>query len=322
MFIINKMNVEASLNMNSAINVIENALEEYASGSYIQPPRISSQVKDENNLLIMSCVVDHCIGLKVVTSYPSNSVSNTFPVTQGVIMINDVETGEPLSLIDGTLLTAIKTGAVSGVAMKYLKKDAKTIGLVGTGLQGIYQLIAALVITSVKTIYLYNRTPGKLNNFINKLNEMTDKKVYTIPVFDTEELVKKSDIIITATTSFSPVLPDKNIYNNKLIIAVGSYKENMRELPETVFRTAEKLYVDSLEGKKESGDIIDPLKNKWIREKNLIALSEITTGGIDPPTGSKPVIFKNINMALFDTMIGNYVYKTAFRNGHGLEVEF
>lgn len=308
--------------MASAINVIEDALENYDSGSYIQPPRIFSQIEDENNLLIMSSVVDHCIGLKAVTSYPSNSVNNTLPVTQGVIMINDVETGEPLSLINGTLLTAIKTGAVSGVAMKYLKKDAKTVGLVGTGLQGIYQLIAALGATSVETIYLYNRTPEKINLFINRLNEMIDKKIYAVPVFDAEELVRRSDIVITATTALSPVLPDKNIYDNKLIIAVGSYKENMRELPEILFRTAGSLYVDSLEGKSESGDIIDPLKKKWIQEKNLIPLSDITTGRQKPPIGSKPVIFKNINMALFDTMLGNHVYKTALKNGDGLEIEF
>src|SRR5699024_10092275 len=101
---------------------------------------------------------------------------------------------------------------------------AKSIGLVGTGLQGIYQLMAAIATTNVETIYLYNRTPEKIKAFVDEFKSLTDSDVVLVPVFDLRELINRSEIVITATTSLSPVLPDEKIYDGKLIVAVGSYK--------------------------------------------------------------------------------------------------
>lgn len=323
MYVINEKNVQEALNMDEAVQVIENALTKYQSGKYKQPERTFSSIEHENNLLIMPCFVEDCVGLKVVTSYPSNGeLNNNVPVTQGTVLIHDIQTGTPLSLINGTTLTAIKTGAVSGVAMKYFQSEATSVGLVGTGLQGMYQLIAAISTTKVRTIYLYNRTFDKIKLFIDDMRKVAGNDISFVPVVDIKDLIEKSHIIITATTSLSPVLPNEDIYENKLVVAVGSYKSNMRELPKRLFKSAEYFYIDSSDGKNECGDIIDPLENKWVKEKNVILLSDIVTKNKQKHENAEPIVFKSVSMALFDTMIGNYIYKKAKNNNLGTEVSF
>lgn len=306
--------------MDEAINVIEEAFFKYAKKDFVMPARTFSEVKGDDNLLLMPCFVDDCIGLKVVTSFPSNHKTNS-PITQGLVLINDRETGDPLSIINGTILTAIKTAAVSGVAMRHLMKDAETVGLVGTGLQGLYQLIAAQSSTSVKRFYLYNRSPEKIEAFIQKFQSISNNEVEIIPVADKSKLVRNSDIIITATTSNSPVLPDEvGLYKNKLVVGVGSYKSNMRELPQTLFEQADYYYIDSEQGKIECGDIIDPLEKGWVKDHQVILLSDLLSGKTKAPGNGSLILFKTVNMALFDASIGNYVYKKAKKAGTGQEV--
>lgn len=321
LLVINEESVKKLIRMDEAIEVIEKALLVYVQGNYSQPERVFSQVEHENYLLLMPCYVDNYIGLKVVTSFSSNRNTN-IPVTQAMVLVHDIQTGEPLAIINGTLLTAIKTAAVSGVAIKYLRSEATSIGLVGTGLQGLYQLQAAISVTSAGTIYLYNRSPDKVQAFIERFKELADKDIEIISVSDIKELISKSEIIITATTSLTPVLPNEEIYDNKLIVGVGSYKENMRELPENLFRSAARFYIDSLDGRKECGDIIDPLKNGWIAEEDVKLLSDVVSNNEVISKQIAPIVFKNVSMALFDACIGNFVYEKAKREGYGTRVSF
>ncbi|WP_339226948.1 ornithine cyclodeaminase family protein [Oceanobacillus sp. FSL K6-2867] len=322
MLILSENDVNQSLSMKEAIDVMQQAFVTYAKQDYIMPERMFSQVKEEDTFLLMPCYVDDCIGLKVVTSFPSNNGRDE-PVTQGVIMINDRETGKNLSLMNGTLLTAIKTAAVSGVAMRYFKKEAKTIGLIGTGLQGLYQLLAAIESTNVEQIYVYNRTPEKIESFKKDFYKLTNQTVEVVAVNSVEQLIQNSEIIITATTSLSPVIPnDASLYTGKLVVGVGSYKENMRELPEELFKCTPYYVIDSEDGKKECGDIIDPIQNGWIDQNNVVLLSDLIIGNKKYDASSdKPIVFKTVSMALFDALIGNYVYKKAQEQNIGVVVE-
>ncbi|MGS2779619.1 ornithine cyclodeaminase family protein [Robertmurraya sp. GLU-23] len=320
MLLLSEKDIDKSLSMEEAIDVIEEALLKYAKNEFVMPDRNFYKVKNEDTLLIMPCFVDDCIGLKVVTSYPSNNTTSS-PVTQGLVLINNRETGDPLAIINGTKLTAIKTAAVSGVAMKIFMKEAKTIGLVGTGLQGMYQLLAAISSTSVQTIYLFNRSCEKMENFIREFREISDSDINIIPVFDIMELVRNSQIIITSTTSVSPVLPNESgIYENKLIVGVGSYKSNMRELPRKLFENLDYYYIDSEQGKVECGDIIDPLENGWIKDNQIVLLSDFLKGELPAARNKNPIVFKTVSMALFDACIGNYVFKKANKLGIGQEI--
>jgi ornithine cyclodeaminase/alanine dehydrogenase-like protein (mu-crystallin family) len=319
MLLLSGEDVGQLLPMNEAIAVIKEAYQLYAKKEYKMPERIFSKVRDDDQYLLMPCFADDCISLKVVVSYPSNR-NRGRPVTQGLVLVNDLETGDPLAVINGTMLTAIKTGAVSGVAMEAFRKDAESVGLVGTGFQGIYQLIAACSATTVKKVYLYNRTPEKLDAFIEEFRRVSGQEMEMFPVKDVQELVKHSDMIITATTSLTPVLPDTaSLYKGKVVIGVGSYDREMREFPKALFEGIDYYYIDSEQGKVECGDIIDPLKNGWVKEEQVVLMSEFLEQGegfaFDP---SRPIVFKTVSMALFDACIANYLYKKAIRLGAGL----
>lgn len=324
MLVINKQDIQTLLNMKDAINIMENALKIYKENRFSQPNRTFSKIYSENNFLLMPCFTENCIGLKINTVYPNNNnLDEPKAVTQGMVMINDINNGEFLSLMDGTILTAIKTGAISGVAIKHIKPNAKTVGIIGTGLQGLYQLIAAVNSASIKKVYLYTRTPSKINKFIKDFEKIygTNIGIDFEKITDVITLVQKSDIVITATTSLKPVIPEHLHYNNQLFIAVGSYKENMRELPLDLYQLTDQIYIDALSGIQETGDLIDPIKKGTITENQIEPLYNILNNWYNVNKSNKPIIFKNINMALFDTVLGNYVYQNAKANQKGTEID-
>ncbi|HWI48237.1 MAG TPA: ornithine cyclodeaminase family protein, partial [Rummeliibacillus sp.] len=126
-------------------------------------------------------------------------------------------------------------------------------------------------------------------------------------------LVEQADIIITATTSNSPVLPTiQNAFNGKLIIGIGSYQPQMREFSESIYTNLEFLYVDTLDAIHESGDVIDPIQHNWLEESQVISFSKVITQKIKPTFSEhRPTVFKSTGMALFDLVVANVIYKKA-----------
>lgn len=324
LIILSEKDVKRAVAMKEAIQVMKDAFIQYARGDYVMPARNFYQVEDEDYFLLMSSFVKDVIGLKVATSFPSNRNRNV-PVTQAMILLMHRKTGKPLAMMSGTMLTAIKTGAVSGVAIQQFKQDAKSVGLIGTGQQGLYQLLAALESANIKNIYLYNRSEHKIKSFIEQFRRLSNSDVHIEQMGSVEALLDKSEIVITATTSFTPVIPDvPELYQNqdKLFVAVGSFDAAMRELPESLFRSATYYFIDSEDGKKECGDIIDPIRNKWMEEDDVILLSDILTGKRQVHLKSnEPIVFKTVSMALFDTCIGYFVYHKAKELNLGQQVD-
>ncbi|WP_042355498.1 ornithine cyclodeaminase family protein [Bacillus rubiinfantis] len=319
MMILSENDINQAASMNDIIQAIEEAYVLYEDNLFQMPLR--SHVQDSDNvLLLMPCVAKNAVGTKLVSVNPSNIKQ---PVTQGIIVLNDRTTGTPKALLNGTLLTGLKTGAVGGAAIKYLATpEAKSVGLIGTGYQGLYQIAAACSVRDIKEINLFNRTSSKLPNFIESLKKLVPSDI-TIQVASSRlELVKGSDIIITSTSSNSPVLPNvETIFNGKLIIGIGSYLPHMREYSETIYKNLDYLYVDTLDAIKESGDIIQPLQNNWLEPSQIVAFSKIVTGKVSPVYSSdRPTVFKSTGMALFDLIVADAIYQKALAKGIGQEI--
>jgi len=139
-----------------------------------------------------------------------------------------------------------------------------------------------------------------------------------------EELLADSDVVITATNSTKPVLPDNpEMIKGKCYVGIGSYKPEMREIPDAVFSEVDKIYVDTRFGLKESGDLIDPVKKGLVKEEDVIPLGKIIGGEFERNINKeKTVFFKSVGMALFDLITAKVIYEKAREKGLGHEISF
>lgn len=174
------------------------------------------------------------------------------------MLLNDYKTGVPIAIMDGQAVTVWRTGAVGGVAIKYLsKKECHSVGIVGAGVEGFYQAVYACAARKIYTIYIFNHHNKDLTEYTECLKKtIGNDNLNIIQCKDVKELVINSDIICTATPSATPVLPnDKDLLRGKCIIAVGSYKPNMREIPDAIFDLVENVYIELPYACEESGDL-------------------------------------------------------------------
>lgn len=320
MIILSKEELSNLTSLRKVIGSVEKAFSIYKEENYYMPERMHVDYEG-NTLLLMPCFAEGAFGVKLVSLFPENSRKGE-PVIQGIMIINDPETGSPIGILEASCLTALRTGAVGAVAVKNLSEEGlKVAGVVGLGVQGFYQSLFLTEVRDVERLYIYDKDVEKIEKFQKKFSE--ERKVTDIvKCGNTEELVENSEVVITATSSPSPVLPDKTgLYGGKTFIGIGSYKPNMREYPEAFFRTVEAVYVDTEQATHETGDILDPLEEGWIEESQISPASDFVVGSKSPTQG-KTILFKSVGMALFDLVVGNMVYKVAKEKDRGAYIEF
>ncbi|RKD27148.1 ornithine cyclodeaminase [Caminicella sporogenes DSM 14501] len=316
MLYLSKKDIFNLVSFDELIDSIELAFRIYEQKSFQMPDRIHLHYR-ENTFLYMPCFTEDIIGTKVLTVFPKNTDKNV-PVIQGLMLLNDVETGKPIALIDGASLTAFRTGAVGGVGIKHTaKEDCQSVGLVGAGVQGFYQLLFAAKVRDIKKIYIYDIFEDKLISFKEKLLEkLTDVEINIVN--NTRELVEKSEIIITTTTSEKPVLPDdEKLLKGKHFIGIGSYKPNMREFPEALFKLLDEVYIDTDFAAEESGDLVIPLEKNWIKREQIKTFGKLLK---DNDIKSDTTLFKSVGMALFDLVVANVIYSKAAEKGVGQKI--
>ncbi|MBG0763937.1 MAG: ornithine cyclodeaminase family protein, partial [Tissierellales bacterium] len=284
---------------------------------YQMPERMHLN-RDDDTILYMPCITKDIIGTKIISLFPKNKDKN-LPVISGIMLLNDIDTGLPKGILDGSSITAYRTGALGATGIKYTTdRNCKNIGLIGPGVQGFHQLLLASKVRNIENIYIYGRNKENLKDFINRLK----KKLPNItirPADTSEELVKNSEIIITATPSESPVMPnDKELLKGKHIIAIGSYKYKMREIPEALYELIDEVCVDTELAIEESGDIIQPLEKGLIIESQIKTLSEIMSKEKD--FEKKTTLFKCVGMALLDVVVAEAIFTTALELKKGTHI--
>lgn len=291
------------LDCNDIISAIERAYDIQEKGDFIMPDRIHIHY-DENTLLYMPCVIESSYATKLVSVFPENK-EKKLPVVDGIVILNDKSTGCVNALIDGQVLTAIRTGAVGGAAVKHLtKKDAKVLGIIGCGVQGYYQALFASCVREFDEIVLYD------SYGYNALFEETFDNITFATSSD--ELVEKSDVIITATTSYVPLFETENIAG-KMFVGIGSFKPNMREYSDAFLKKMDHILVDTPFAKNETGDLKLPLERGIISESDIQLFS--------PKFLEGTVFFKSVGMALFDNAVAEKLYLKAVELNKGMKLE-
>ena len=320
MLYLNKKNIHQAVSRKELLDGVEQALCLQEVGEFTMPQRFHLD-RGENTLLIMPCLTESFYGTKLVTIFPNNTKQN-LPSIDAVMVLNSAKTGEVLAILDGQTLTALRTGAVGGVGIRHTcKPGTERLGIVGTGVQGFHQAIFAASACPLKEI----RVIGRKKKNVAKLVEMLTAALPEIRVLaatSIESLLQSSQVIITATSSSEPVLPnDKELLKGLHFIGIGSYKSTMREFPEALFQLASQVFVDTLHATNESGDLIVPLSEGWINLEQVRPLGQLLINKqIETMPHGETTIFKSVGLALLDACIAGLIYESALKKGLGQQL--
>ncbi|SCM92575.1 Ornithine cyclodeaminase [Bacillus mycoides] len=313
------------VNMNEVIEYAALALQEFSAERTITPIRGSLPFANEQNTaLIMPSVAEglKALGLKVVTVVPQNKKIGKKTIN-GIVMLSDFQTGEPLALLEGSYLTMIRTGALSGVATKHLARhNAKNLCIIGTGEQAKGIAEAVFAVRDIEKIILYNRTEEKAYEFAQYIQEKFNKPAYVYS--NANEAISEADIIITTTNASTPVFSEK-LQKGVHINAVGSFRPSMQELPSHAIANANKVVVESKEAAlEETGDLQVPIKEGVFKASDIHAeLGQIISGEKAGRENDEEItVFKSVGLAVVDIIVAKYLYEKAIEHGMGTVIEF
>ena len=314
MIFLNKIEIEKAITLDEVMNKIEEAYKVFYEEKFYMPPRPVVEYKNKT-LLYMPCFMDNSLGTKIISVFPENANIGE-PAIYGLMLLNDYTTGKPIALMDGQAITSIRTGAVGGVGVRHLSnKNASTVGIIGAGVQGFWQALYACKARPIKTIFLFNRNNKDLTVFIKNLKDkLVDESINIVVCDDVRSLIEKSEIVITATTTNDPVIPnDKDLLRGKCFIAVGSYKHDMREFSDAIFSLVDKVYVDLPFACEESGDLVSPIEKGILTEDRVVTMSALLNSKEDVTikNENETQFFKSVGMGLFDLIIAKAIYENA-----------
>jgi len=307
MVTIDSRTIKSNSSHSEWIDSMEAALRLMITGKYVMPKRMHLDY-GEDTFLLMPCITDQYWATKLVSFCPGNP-EKELPSIYGTIVLNDTQTGAPLAVMEGGIITAMRTAAVAALGIKYLSPlDSHSLGIVGTGVQGIYQALFACSVRKIDEIWAFDLKESNLKRFAAEMNS-ANPHIRLHIAKDSDHVALNSQVIITATNSRSPVFTNlKELFTGKTFVGIGSYKPDCREFPEELFRQADQIFVDTMDGKGESGDLITPVAGKWISDDSIFAIGDLISGNIavsENPTR----LFKTVGSAIFDLFAAKLVYE-------------
>ena len=325
--LLTRSDVAAVLRMSEAIDAVEEALVRLARGRAFMPQRAVLRIAERSAThLSMPALVEGDGGgmaVKLVTTYPANPATRGLPTIMGVLVLHDPETGGVLAVMDASLLTAIRTGAASGVATRHLARpDARRVGLIGAGVQAERQLEACAVVRSVADARVFDPEPGRAERFAGRMGALLGIEVR--PAASARDAVDEADVVVVATTSTTPVLEGSWLVPGQHVCAIGSHTPETREVDtEAVVRS--RVFADDREAcLAEAGDLLIPIREGAIGRDHLRGgIGEVVTGAIPGRRRHDDItLFKSVGLAVEDVAAARLVYDRARAAGLGQELDF
>ena len=289
--ILNEEEVRKRLRMEDLIPAMADALRDLSAGAVLQPLRTVLSISPHNGFLGVMPASGRALGAKLVTFYPQNK---EMPTHHAMILLFRPETGEPLAVMDGRLITEMRTAAVSAVATKLLARpDTKTLTILGSGVQARSHLEALRLVRSFTEVRIWS--PRNASRFAQQFNVDAARSA--------EEAVRGADVIVVATSAITPVLRGEWLAPGAHINAVGATRPKWRELDDEVLRRST-IYVESREpALKESGDVI-------AADKELIEIGEVIAGKHSGRKSDHQItLFKSVGVAVEDVTAADMVYR-------------
>lgn len=304
--------VASVLTMGEAIDAVEAAFGELAKGSVKMPPRSTIMLdRYEGSVSLMPSYLERTVALatKIISIYPRNP-ERGLPTTAAWIVVNDPETGAIEALLDGTYLTAVRTGAVTGVAARYLApKDSRVAAVIGCGVQGRTQAWAVAEVCQLDSMRVFDLSEASMRCFAEEMGPRLGLDIVTVE--SGAEAVRGTDIVVTATTSSRPVVRRQWLGDRVHVSAIGSFYPDYRELDTNTVREA-KVVVDSREAVlEEAGDLLIPIGEGAITEDHIYAeLGDLVLGRKEGRTEEDGLtVFKSVGLAIQDSSVAKLVLK-------------
>ena len=313
------------LNMPRAIERVEKAVALMHAGDAVDPPKSVLRWSDDPEMEAVRGRINFlsaylggeigALGMKWVGSFPTNRARG-LPRASALIILNDPTTGFPMALMEGSLISAMRTGAISGIAAKYLARpDTSVVGIIGTGVQSRTQLLAICsVLPAVTEVRVFNRTRANAERFVAEMEARVGRAITIVD--SPEAAVRGSDLALVATTAHVPLMRGAWLTPGMLTIQFSG-----DECDYDVIRGADKLVCDDWETVKHRGITTPAVMHR----EGLLQDSDVHANLGDLVNGTKPgregrderIHFAAIGMGISDVGLASMVYETAIARGVG-----
>jgi ornithine cyclodeaminase/alanine dehydrogenase len=322
--ILNREEVASILTMKDTIEAVEQAFRDLAEGKAEMPLRSTIRIAQPPGVInVMPAYLGTmgALGMKLVSSYPENPGKFKMPTVQATILYSDHKTGRLLAVMEGGYITAVRTGAASGVATKYLaRRDTATAGVLGSGIQAETQLEAVCVVRLIRSAKVFSPTPAHRESFAKRMSAKLGIDVKSVN--EAAEAVRGCDIVIAASSAKKPILHGDWLSPGSHINGIGSHTTDARELDEVAIKRA-KVVVDSMEAAmREAGDLLMPIADGVIGKDHIFAeLGDLVLGKkLGRSSAEEITLFKSQGLAIEDVSTAKLVYEKAVAQGIGTEL--
>ncbi len=303
--------VQSYLSMQECIVAMEDLYSSEAA-TYLKQPKRSVTVIDPESVILTMPAFSQKLDLfavKIVTEFKRNPENYSLPVQGGVTLLMDAKSSTILAMFDSPAITALRTGAISGLATKILsREDSRNAGLIGSGQQARAMLEAVCKVRKIEAAKVYSRNRTNASNFASEMQEKLGLPIEAVT--DREKVTRDADILNVATNSAIPVLAWKEIHQGTHINSVGTLPDRQELDSETILRSD--LYVDTREGVlSEAGDILHALKSERLKPSDIRGdlFELVSTSQKFSRDKERVTLFKSVGFALQDVYASAYVYK-------------
>jgi ornithine cyclodeaminase/alanine dehydrogenase-like protein (mu-crystallin family) len=312
--------LEELLSPGTLIDEVERAFIAFSEGRTVTPPRTVMWVEGNWWGVMQSYVPGYGVGVKVVNVIPAN-LERGLPTIQAVVNLFDPATGSPLAVMDGGVLTALRTGAASAVSAKYMApRERGPVAVVGTGYQARYQLRFVSYVYRTDEVRVYDIREAAAESFKEYAESLGFR---VVKCRSAAEAIEGARVVIEATTTKTPVIEGRYLSRPTHVISIGAHMRDARALDDDVISLAETIVVDSREAVMlETGDIRIPVERGILTLDRVSELGEVASGRKKGRLTDEGItVFKSVGLAIQDAAAAAVAYREALKRGVGRYVD-
>ena len=319
--IISQKEIISRFSIQESIDMVEQAFANHEKGNDILPRKLIFQVPGGISACMASMLPDlDVLAMKLGQGREENPKRN-LPNILSQISLFDPDTGKPLALMDGSWVTGLRTGAAAAVAVKHLARtDVRTLGILGAGFQGRHALRAAVQVRSFEEIRVYDSFPKALESYVAELSKDLGRPVE--PVRLPQDLVTKSDVIITCTNTTVPIVQNEWLRPGTHLSCMGADQAWKQELANGIHARCT-IFGDHIEQICHLGEVSEPLEKGHIDRDDIRGtLGQVINGSIEGRTSDDEItLFYGTGMAIQDAAVARRIYDLAAQEKFGIWAE-